>query len=242
MTLDLREAPRESAASTLIRQPLSPPWRLWLLRLGLVALSLVLWFWTQSLLGSRPVPAKIGDGLHELTASTNSYLLSHPKAANGLLIASSAIIDMLGIFILTSTIVGRSITPFIGLIMLFALRQIIQALCPLPPPDGMIWHHPGFPSLLVTYGVPNDLFFSGHTAIAILGACVLAKAWGRIGIVLGLLIAFIEIGTVAVLRAHYTMDIFTGAITALYLWTVAKRLGPPIDAALSRLVRPRAAF
>jgi hypothetical protein len=242
MTLDLREAPRESAASTLIRQPLSPPWRLWLLRLGLVALSLVLWFWTQSLLGSRPVPAKIGDGLHELTASTNSYLFSHPKAANGLLIASSAIIDMLGIFILTSTIVGRSITPFIGLIMLFALRQIIQALCPLPPPDGMIWHHPGFPSLLVTYGVPNDLFFSGHTAIAILGACVLAKAWGRIGVVLGLLIAFIEIGTVAVLRAHYTMDIFTGAITALYLWTVAKRLGPPIDAALSRLVRPRAAF
>jgi hypothetical protein len=242
MTLDLREAPRESAASTFIRRPASPPWRLWLLRLGLVALSLVLWFWTQSLLGSRPVPAKIGDGLHELTASTNSYLLSHPKAANGLLIASSAIIDMLGIFILASTIVGRSITPFIGLIMLFALRQIIQGLCPLPPPDGMIWHHPGFPSLLVTYGVPNDLFFSGHTAIAILGACVLAKAWGRIGIVLGLLIAFIEIGTVAVLRAHYTMDIFTGAITALYIWTVAKRLGPPMDAALSRLVRPRAAF
>src|SRR5688572_14982433 len=106
MTLDLRDPPRESSTSTLIRQPLAPPWRLWLLRLGLVALSLFLWFWTQSLLGSRPVPAKIGDGLHELTASTNSYLLNHPRAANGLLIASSAIIDMLGIFILASTIVG----------------------------------------------------------------------------------------------------------------------------------------
>jgi hypothetical protein len=236
MTLDLRQAPRQSAASTLIRQPASPPWRLWLLRLGLVAVSLVLWFWTQSLLGSRPVPAKIGDGLHELTASTNSYLLSHPKAANALLIGSSAIIDMLGIFILASTIVGRSITPFLGLIMLFALRQIIQGLCPLPPPDGMIWHHPGFPSLLVTYGVPNDLFFSGHTAIAILGACVLAKAWGKIGIILGLLIAFIEIATVAVLRAHYTMDIFTGAITALYIWTLAQRMGLRADHLLTRLV------
>src|SRR5437899_5733380 len=104
MTLYLRDPPRETS-TTLIRQPLAPPCRLWLLRLGLVALSLFLWFWTQSLLGSRPVPVKIGDGLHDLTASTNSSLLSHPHAANGLLIASSAIIDMLGIFILASTIV-----------------------------------------------------------------------------------------------------------------------------------------
>ena len=236
MTLDLREAPRETSASPFIRQPLAPPWRLWLLRLGLVIVSLVLWFWTQSLIGSRPVPAKIGDGLHELTASTNSYLLSHAKAANGLLIASSAIIDMLGIFILASTIVGRSITPFLGLIMLFALRQAIQGLCPLPPPDGMIWHHPGFPSLLVTYGVPNDLFFSGHTALAILGACVLAKAWRKIGIILGLLIAAFEIATVILLRAHYTMDIFTGAITALYIWTLAQRMGARLDLLLARMV------
>jgi hypothetical protein len=207
------------------------------LRLALVIVSLALWFWTQSLIGSRPVPAKIGDSLHDLTASTNSYLLSHPKSANNLLIASSAIIDMLGIFILASTIVGRSITPFLGLIMLFALRQIIQGLCPLPPPDGMIWRNPGFPSLLVTYGVPNDLFFSGHTALAILGACVLAKAWGKLGVILGLFIALFEIATVVLLRAHYTMDIFTGAITALYIWTLAQRLGAPLDHFLSRLVR-----
>src|SRR5439155_9405362 len=194
------------------RQPLAPPSRLWLLRLGLVVVSLFLWFWTQSLLGLRPVPAKIGDRLHDLTASTNSYLLSHPKAANALLISSSAIIDMLGIYILASTIVGRSITPFLGLLMLFAVRQIIQGLCPLPPPDGLIWHHPGFPSLLVTYGVPNDLFFSGHTALAVLGGCVLAKSLRKTGIILGLLIAFFEIATVILLRAHYTMDIFTGAM------------------------------
>jgi hypothetical protein len=235
MTLDLRDPPRQTESQ--IRTPRAPPWRLWLLRLGLVVVSLFLWFYTQSLLGSRPVPVKIGDGLHDLTASTNSYLLSHPRAANGLLIASSAIIDMLGIFILASTIVGRSITPFLSLLMLFALRQIIQGLCPLPPPDGMIWHHPGFPSLLVTYGVPNDLFFSGHTAMAVLGACVLAKSWRGIGAALGLLIALFEITTVVLLRAHYTMDIFTGAITALYIWTLAQRLGPPIDHLLSRLVR-----
>jgi hypothetical protein len=236
MTLDLRDPPQQ--LETRIRSPLAPPWRLWLLRLGLVVVSLILWFWTQSLLGHRPAPAKIGDGLHELTASTNSYLFSHPKVANGLLIASSAIIDMLAIYILASTIVGRSTAPFLGLLMLFATRQIIQGLCPLPLPDGLIWRHPGFPSLLVTYSVPNDLFFSGHTALAVLGACVLAKSLPKkIGIPLGLLIALFEIATVILLRAHYTMDIFTGAITALYIWTVAKRLGPKIDLQLSRLVR-----
>src|SRR5438477_9792016 len=170
MTLDLQDPPR---ATTQIRKPKAPPWRLWLIRLGVIVVSLMGWFWTQSLIGSRPVPVKIGDGLLDLTASANSYLLSHPSSANGLLIASSLIIDLLGIFILASTIVGRSITPFLGLLMVFALRQLIQGLCPLPPPDGMIWRHPGFPSLLVTYGVPNDLFFSGHTAIAVMGACVI---------------------------------------------------------------------
>src|SRR5437764_1287717 len=114
MTLDLRDPPRESS-TTLLHKPLSPPWRLWLLRLSVIAVSLFLWFWTQSLLGSRPVPAKIGDALHDSAASLNSYFLSHAHAANALLIASSLVIDMLGIFMLASTIVGRSFTPFLGL-------------------------------------------------------------------------------------------------------------------------------
>src|SRR3954463_15962099 len=117
MTLDLRDPPE---TQTLIRPPLSPPWRLWLLRLGLVAFSLVLWFWTQSLLGHRPVPVKIGDGLHDLTASINSYLKYHTKSANALLTASSVVIDMLCIYILATTTVGRSITPFLSLMMVFA--------------------------------------------------------------------------------------------------------------------------
>jgi hypothetical protein len=33
----------------------------------------------------------------------------------------------------------------------------------------MIWRYPGFPSLLVPYVTSSDLFFFGHTAIAIYG-------------------------------------------------------------------------
>ena len=60
---------------------------------------------------------------------------------------------------------------------LFGLRQMCQAVSALPLPEGMIWRSPGVPSLLVTYDVANDLFFSGHTAMAVYGAIELAR-WG----------------------------------------------------------------
>jgi membrane-associated phospholipid phosphatase len=119
--------------------------------------------------------------------------------------------------------------------MLFALRQICQAFCPLPPPSGMIWRNPGFPTVLVTYGTSNDLFFSGHTAIAIYGALYLGSTLGPIGIALGIFVAIFEIGTVLILRAHYTMDVFTGAITALYVNQLAWKFAPYVDQFLARL-------
>src|SRR5450432_1276092 len=146
-----------------------------IIRVIVIALGLGLWFLTQSLLGKRP-PMKsenggaICDGIHQLTAPIHRWLCANPKRADFLLIASSAVIDLLGVYLLASAIFGPTFQPFLGLLMLFALRQICQAFCPLPPPDGMIWRHPGFPALLVTYGTTNDLFFSGHTAIAVYGA------------------------------------------------------------------------
>jgi membrane-associated phospholipid phosphatase len=113
--------------------------------------------------------------------------------------------------------------------MLFALRQFCQAFCPLPPPTGMIWRKPGFPAILVTYGTSNDLFFSGHTAIAVFGAAVLATSFGTLGVALGILIALFEISAVLVLRAHYTMDVFAGAVTALYIQRLSMEWSPAID-------------
>jgi membrane-associated phospholipid phosphatase len=125
----------------------------------------------------------------------------------------------------------------VGLFILFALRQICQGLCALPPPETMIWHHPGFPSLLVTYGVSNDLFFSGHTAIAVLGAVELGRLGKRWLGVLGAVVAILEAATVLILRAHYTMDVFAGAVAALCVAAVAAKLAPGCDRALERLGR-----
>lgn len=204
-------------------------------RVIVIAASLALWFWTQWLLGKR-LPATDGmeaefirDRIHHLSNRLNQRYLNKPGRANLLLISSSLVIDLLGIYLLGSAIFGPTIEPFLGLLMVFALRQICQAFCPLPPPEGMIWRKTGFPTLLVTYGTSNDLFFSGHTAIAVYGAATLATAFGHIGLAVGILIALFEISAVLVLRAHYTMDVFTGAVTALYVHRLAMDWAPAVD-------------
>jgi hypothetical protein len=193
--------------------------------LAVTAAALVIWFWTQSLIGARGVPASgIGDRVHTATASANLYLHHHPGVANALLVVSSGIIDLLGIFLLSLWIFRSEPRPFVGLVIVLGLRQIMQACVALPAPLDAIWHYPGFPSLLVTYSVANDYFFSGHTAIAVLGATELARAgkrWitvGAVGIVL------FEAATVLLLRAHYTMDVFTGLVTGLYAAYLAERV------------------
>jgi len=209
---------------------------LWALRAGLVAGSLVAWFWTQSLLGRRAAAeGKIGDTLLDLTAPLNRYLRERPRAANALLIVTSALIDLLGLFLIGQAIFGPSARPFVGLLILFGLRQLCQGLCALPPPEGMIWRQPGFPSLLVTYGTATDLFFSGHTAIAVYGCLELAHWGGPAAAVAGIAIAVIEVSAVLVLRAHYTMDVFAGVVTALWVWSIAFALGAKLDALLAGL-------
>jgi len=184
--------------------------------------ALAVWFWTQALLGGRAAGGEaIGDGLHRFTQAAHAYLERSPRAADALLIVSSAGIDALGLFLLGSWVLAGKLRPFLGLALLLALRQLMQALCALPPPPGMIWHHPGVPSLLVTYGVANDFFFSGHTAIAVFGATELARV-GRRWAALGVLLAAFEIAAVIVLRAHYTMDVFTGLLAGLLVAVVAE--------------------
>ena len=193
------------------------PQRAFAIRLVVTAAALAMWFWTQSLIGARALATGgIGDWVHSATAPANSYLHAHPSAANALLIFSSAIIDVLGVFLLGKWLFGASARPFLALVIVLGLRQVMEALVALPAPPNAIWHYPGFPSLLVTYGVSNDYFFSGHTAIAVLGATEMARLGRRWLTAVGIVIVGFEAVTVLVLRAHYTIDVFTGLVTGLY--------------------------
>ena len=201
-----------------------------LLRLLMTGIVLVLWFWTQSLIGARTAPASgIGDVLHNLTAGLNSYFARNAGAANALLIVTSGLIDALGLFLLGRWLFGGSVRPFLGLFLLMALRQLMQAICALPPPPNMIWHNPGFPSLLVTYHVANDFFFSGHTAIAVFGAMELSRLRRNWVTAAAILLVFFEVATVLILRAHYTMDVFAGIAAAFWIADLSERISPRLD-------------
>jgi hypothetical protein len=205
-------------------------WRSLLLRLLVSGIVLALWFWTQSLIGARTAPTSgVGDALHNLSAGANSYFAGNTGAANMLLIVSSALIDALGLFLLGRWLFGGSIRPFLGLFLLMTLRQLMQAICALPPPPNMIWHYPGFPSFLVTYHVANDFFFSGHTAIAVFGAIELSRLRRYWLTVLAVLIVVFEIATVLILRAHYTMDVFAGIVAALWVAHLSEQISPRLD-------------
>jgi hypothetical protein len=216
------------------------PWPVIAVRVGLVVAGIVLWFWTQAVLGKRvpkvSVEVPLTDGVHVLTARIHKRYATNVAAGNRLLILSSLVIDLLGAYLIGAAIFGESIRPYLGLVMVFALRQVCQMLCPLPAPSGMVWRYPGVPAILVTYGTANDLFFSGHTAIAVYGAATLAGQWGPWGLALGVLIAVFEAVTVLVLRAHYTMDVFTGIICALWVYSLGGTVAPWVDGVIRHWV------
>jgi membrane-associated phospholipid phosphatase len=201
------------------------------LRAGVVVVALVLWFWTQSLIARKSAPKEgIGDVIHDLTAGWNRFFSANPRAANAALITSSIFIDLFGIFLIGAAIFGSTFAPFLAILIVFGLRQLCQGLCTLPPPPGIIWRNPGFPALLVTYGVGNDFFFSGHTALAVLGAIQVAHLGLPWLAAIAAIVALGEMILVLVLRAHYTMDVVAGAFAAFFAAAVAGRLAPAVDA------------
>lgn len=184
-------------------------------RVLMIGMALAAWFATQKLIAARPaVDGVMTDFLHQASAKWNVVLHQRSRLANGILIASSAGVDLLTLFVLAWSVLGPSFTPFWGLLGLFAMRQASQAMVALPAPQGIIWRHPGFPSLFVTYDVGNDFFFSGHTALAVYGAIQLATLQVPALTALGVAIAIAEMVVVIILRAHWTVDVLAGALAA----------------------------
>ncbi len=201
-----------------------------LLRVLVIAGALVVWFWTQKLIARQSAGmVGIGDASHRLTVGLHQYFSRNAKAADRALIISSLCIDALGLSLIAISIFGPTFAPFIGILIVFSLRQVSQLCCTLPPPPGIIWRDPGFPTALVTYDVGNDFFFSGHTALAVLsaiGICQIAPWWLGVTVIL---IALGEALIVLILRAHYAMDVITGAFAAWFAADIAGRIAPHAD-------------
>lgn len=189
------------------------------MKIIIVVSSFALWYLTQWWLSKvrRNLPANY-DAIHSWTENLNSYFATHKKACNTLLIISSLFIDFLVLFVVAISIWGPSFRPFVALMVLFIFRQISQGLVTLPIPEGNLWRYPGFPSLVVTYGIANDLFFSGHTALAVLGALELMHLGSLPLTILAFSIVIYQVVVVLILRAHWTADVICGYFAAVSVY------------------------
>ena len=188
-------------------------------RVAILVGGLVLWFVSQKWIASKAIASGdgMGDRVHEWTSGWNESLHRNPRLANALLISSSLGIDLATGFIFYRAVFSSDLRVLVSVLVLFMLRQVAQGLTALPPPSGLIWRHPGFPSLLVTYGVANDLFFSGHTALAVLAALELSTLGTPLAIGAGIFLVIFEVLAVLALRAHWTMDVLAGAFAAMMI-------------------------
>jgi uncharacterized protein involved in cysteine biosynthesis len=63
----------------------------------------------------------------------------------------------------------------------------------------------------------------------VFGALELARFRKNWLTAVAVLIVLFEIATVLILRAHYTMDVFTGIVAALWVARLSERISPRID-------------
>ena len=109
-------------------------------------------------------------------------------------------------------VTGRGIRLALCLYVTYFLHWLFLHATTLPPPDGMVWE---FPPGVLTLGKPyvSDLWFSGHTANAVLIALAAAgsRPWLR-----ALAWANVPFQILLVLsaRTHYTIDVVGGTFVA----------------------------
>jgi hypothetical protein len=221
----------------------------WGVNLSIIALALAAWYVARYVIGSalaiwypswRLVGRKGSTGnlveiskflsdsdlVLVMTEPINRYLNEHIRVADRWLIASSLLLDQLGVLVLLCGIVVSSLRTCLGVGIVIVVHQICRALIVLPPPVGSIRRDPGFPSIFVNYEASNNMFLSRRTALALYGALALAGLAATWLTAIAVVVVLVQVVSVVVLRTHYTMDVLAGAFAALFASSLATILMP----------------
>jgi hypothetical protein len=189
------------------------------------------WLLSQHLLEkTRGTVEGFTDHTHTLLAGVNVWLNAHPTLANVILAVSSFEVDLAAVSLVVFFFVRRESRPLLSLWLILVIRQLCQASVSIPPPDGMIWRYPGFPTLVVTYSTSTDFFFSGHMALATaLAAELTAQRAPRAKQTIGWIVAGLQAIVILSMRFHYVTDVVAGCLAAVAATRLADALGRRID-------------
>ena len=189
------------------------------------------WLLTQHLLETtRGSVHGFTDHTHELLAGMNVFLNAHPTLANVILAISSFEVDLAAVSMVIFFFARRESRPLLALWLILIIRQLCQASVSIPAPEGMIWHYPGFPTLVVTYSTSSDFFFSGHMALATLLATELtaqrAPRWKQ---TVAWAVTCAQAVIILSMRFHYVTDVVAGFLAAVTATQLAGALGRRLD-------------
>lgn len=205
-------------------------------QIALLVACYAAWIITQHLLEiMRGHSATLTDHTHILLAPVNAWLNAHSLIANVILAISSFEVDLSGVMMAFFFFRKKQSRPILSLFLLLIMRQLCQASISLPPPSGMIWRYPGFPTLIVTYTTSTDFFFSGHMAMATLLAAEL-RAQGRRDreTFVAWCVLPVQAFVILAMRFHYITDVVAGFLAALVASAVATQLGGMLDDRMAR--------
>lgn len=190
------------------------------MRLGMffVILAVILWGKNNLSDGARDdTSGVIIDLFFDSTVSVNALMHSSEAWMNFFQLSSSWCIDLnfLGMFV-PWVINGDSFRLIIAYALFYGIRSIIQSICIMPYPNGIIWIFPMAPSLTVPFGVTSDFMPSGHVGFCVIAAAEFHKRNWHCFKYLALLIGVYEGFIMLSSRNHYSIDLFFGAIMAHY--------------------------
>lgn len=193
--------------------------------IGMRACAVIVLFVALCIFKTRNVPNVytedfcMNDKGHIILAAPNAELNKNSGMLSFLQLTSSASLD----FIFASTIVCFILLGKNGHILhsfgtFYGIRAIIQNIFAMSFPSGGIWEYPGFPSLVIPYGLARDFYFSGHCGFLAINTCYMFDL-GRIKTAIAYMIfmpyvIYILLAT----RIHYTIDIPIGILFGVYVY------------------------
>jgi PAP2 superfamily C-terminal len=109
-------------------------------------------------------------------------------------------------------------------------RSIVQSLFTFKFLAFANWEWPGFPSLMVPYGMNSDFYISGHTGFFVL----MIGEMHLIGMPLifklcGFAFLFYEIMVLLIYRQHYSIDIISGLVYSFWVHLQTQKFAGTLD-------------
>ncbi len=191
------------------------------MRFSLFVVILAILSWGKNNLSDQAnndTTGAIKDLLFDWTQSVNEMLLSGTAWATFFEVSSSWCIDLIFLGMFVPWIYnGDSSRLILAFALFYGIRSLVQTMCVLPYPQGMIWIYPVIPSITVPFGVTSDFMPSGHVGFCIIGAAEFFKRRWYIPMVMAWIIGLYEAFVMLSTRGHYSIDLFFGAVMGHYM-------------------------